>query len=176
MTKVNKHCSCYEYCYGDAPRSSWLEAIASQWHKMLFYQPFSPFPSQNSILCHWDAVMPTMGPSINFCDTLLFDVGYSSWIHFCHLGCHFPLARTVWVAYGWSFLCRPSTYRTINTGVYVGFAAVNALNDHLALCMGIPTRCHCLWSLVWLKFVLLYNCRFACGKLLQELLQIWQHR
>ena len=32
------------------------------------------------------------------------------------------------MAYGWSFLCRPSAYRTINTGVYVGFAAVNALN------------------------------------------------
>ena len=34
----------------------------------------------------------------------------------------------VWVAYAWSFLCRSKAYRTINTGVYIGFAAVNALN------------------------------------------------
>ena len=39
------------------------------------------------------------------------------------------------MAYAWSFLCRPNVYRTINTGVYVGFTAVNALNI--------------IWQFVW---------------------------
>ena len=38
------------------------------------------------------------------------------------------LWQGLWVAYAWSFLCRPNAYRTINTGVYIGFTAVNALN------------------------------------------------
>ena len=38
------------------------------------------------------------------------------------------LWQGLWVAYAWSFLCRPNAYHTINTGVYIGFTAVNALN------------------------------------------------
>ena len=38
------------------------------------------------------------------------------------------LWQGLWVAYAWSFLCRPNAYRTITTGVYVGVAAANALN------------------------------------------------
>lgn len=36
--------------------------------------------------------------------------------------------QALWVAYAWSFTCRPNTSRSIFIGVYTGYAVVNALN------------------------------------------------
>ena len=36
--------------------------------------------------------------------------------------------QILWIAYAWSFLCRPNTQPTIFTGVYVSYTCVNCLN------------------------------------------------
>ena len=36
--------------------------------------------------------------------------------------------QALWIAYAWSFLCRPKTPHTVFTGVFIGYAAVNATN------------------------------------------------
>ena len=38
------------------------------------------------------------------------------------------LWQALWVAYAWTFSCRPNAQRTISTGVYIGYALVNSCN------------------------------------------------
>ena len=80
----------------------------------------------------------------------------------------FYIWQALWVCIAWTFLCRPWMPHTIFTGVYIGYALVNASSITWLYYVGklLPDSCMCYTF--FLPSILLPNSCNTCWLLVQD--------